>query len=812
MTEPRTVILLDSYHSVAFAPAAAEYPSNVSLAQQPPSIPLWATMVNGTLQFCRLAWDLGSPARAPISVTVANDQPAILNQWEGMEQQQLHTVASGFVNNQPRYNESINETRLSTALDLAIEHTIAPRSSKQHRYRLIFVILCKGADEDGFKARHGSEQVTFDLRAMMCRSFHALKHRCQIHIDVLRVWPSSTSIPQDKPLTKIKTDEITMSIYNIPNGQSDLTRAMVHLAQIYYNINTLCICRIPMKNTADTAEGSQSPSTQDVHFYYACGNTHLINQAEPTKNKRLYEPAYLENRTLRLTYLKRSKRPPAETEWTRCMHSISPVQTSHPPTNAFIDMMYKGSTCYLTTSEVKIESPTVKNWTHMLGQYQGTVFLYCLDNKLEADFATMRANAMEMMEVKVENDHSSNLKSIYIPKNKQEFDAMIRSCTFDDLDHAFNAAETGQSPLVKYSPLKYAHFISMTKLLHSPSVGASDSKTMKYLERATRWHACLRDGSGAVSDPNDKRSISELATDVLNTDSECAGFGGFPGLGYDPLLVLKEYMLLDNVYVEQATKFINTLVSELHSVLIGSKLPPYILKSHQYQAPLLAKKLLVALYLIGKRFQHDSPTHMMVCQTILTVLRDMAMASTTDNNSEFDVAKTEPENAMDMAWHQATRIEKMTQREKEDLVHDVGPESKRIKTEGPALFTNQLPIQPRAAGREAKSGINPNFRGRRARSGAGGPAPPKYPNPAIMVPYLESTPPTVGSKRAEEEEEKKRLGPTNSLLHMYWTAQNLQKEGLRDEDDESFIRTESVYRNGSWKRVRREFDGRLPSL
>lgn len=71
-----------------------------------------------------------------------------------------------------------------------------------------------------------------------------------VQVDVLRLlpFPESTeyTIPP-KIISKQISSQITMSIYNIPNGQDDLKHAMRHLAQLYYNINVLHISNIPMK-------------------------------------------------------------------------------------------------------------------------------------------------------------------------------------------------------------------------------------------------------------------------------------------------------------------------------------------------------------------------------------------------------------------------------------------------------------------------------------------------------------------------------------------------------------------------------------
>lgn len=90
-----------------------------------------------------------------------------------------------------------------------------------------------------------------DLRAMVYQAVAnvdpSLDH---VQVDVLRLLPCVASADYSIPpkiLSKQISSQITMSVYNIPNGQDDLKHAMRHLAQLYYNINVLHISNIPMK-------------------------------------------------------------------------------------------------------------------------------------------------------------------------------------------------------------------------------------------------------------------------------------------------------------------------------------------------------------------------------------------------------------------------------------------------------------------------------------------------------------------------------------------------------------------------------------
>jgi hypothetical protein len=126
-----------------------------------------------------------------------------------------------------------------------------------------------------------------------------------VQVDILRLLPYSESAEYRIPpkiISKRISPQITMSVYNIPNGPDDLKFAMRNLSQLYYNINVLHISNIPMKS----AENTQS--TQTVTLYYQANGYHLINQQEPFKTSHIHDPKYLKNRELKLIYSKRSKR------------------------------------------------------------------------------------------------------------------------------------------------------------------------------------------------------------------------------------------------------------------------------------------------------------------------------------------------------------------------------------------------------------------------------------------------------------------------------------------------------------------------
>ena len=162
-----------------------------------------------------------------------------------------------------------------------------------------------------------------------------------------------------------------------------------------------------------------------------------------------------------------------------------------------------------------------------------------------------------------------------------------------------------------------------------------------------------------------------------------------------------------------------------------------------------------------------------------------ASASEQAIKDEEDTPESKP-SAVDAAWHQATQFQDMTFRERQDAIVSTGPRGK--------------PLNFRTRGRGGgvrKISVNPHFRGRR------------FPDPSIMVPHLEWTPPTLEEKRAADQKRQERLGTPGMLLSAYWSAEKALKTGSKELSDTYDGKT-LVYKNNQWRRVQKEADGRMP--
>ncbi|KAG0167651.1 hypothetical protein DFQ30_005819 [Apophysomyces sp. BC1015] len=719
----RTIVLLDG-HPKAFEPFATERDGKDQL----PPVPVWAGMVAGTLEFCRIAWDLQQAIQADqISVMVANDAPFVLNDWHKADQT-VEKVAENFPAAQPRNASKAN--RLQIALEKAFFSLMnEPNEKPFYCCRLVLLLLSKQADETLLTFRNNEDEHPKDLRIMIQNAVTSARKRTaynkhfNVQVDILRLIPASNGQPLPSSHADIRiNNEVTVSVRNIPNRHEDVKRAMVHIAQLYYDLGVLQISNIPMKvlkrlfkyqfsctKSDNNQQVANTPTTQTVSLYYPIGIKlqHMLNKRAPRNDVPIHDIRYFEDR------------------WCTCTHAVSPTSLVDAPTEAYMAMTLQGSVSYLMTPEVSQTATNNKVWTHMLMAHQGVIHLHCFDVSLESAFTRVKSENIEGVKIKLED--------LYVPTvvgdtaETEFFETVVQPNSFSDLD-AFLAAENNQ--LTTFDPLKFSHKPAIERLLEDKM----RLVTRKPMEKATRWRTCFRDCAGTdlfTVTLNGDRSIPDYALDVLNGVPKNSGFG----------------------------------------------------------VTLRAKELLVALYLVGKRFKEDSDSHGVICSYILSEIENIATPKA--KGADHDEATTSHEdNAVDMAWGQAMRYKNMTHREKEEIVRsDIAEGSKSQRP-------NRRP--------EGRGEINPNFRGRRSAPKVAE-KPATYPDPSVMKPYLEFVPPTVTQKRRRETKE---MGPEGSLVWLCRMADRSSKQGSREEG-EDWDGKGLVVRDG---KLKRNLNGQRPNF
>ncbi|KAI9345917.1 hypothetical protein BD770DRAFT_396558 [Pilaira anomala] len=806
---PHTFIILDG-HPNAFIPTQ-RIDNTISPTHQLPPLPLWACMVQGTIEFCRVAWDIEQSKKNTINVMVAGGSAVCLN---NSSQQSIRILQQQFPLVQPR--QAYTHDRLQPTIELALSKYLEEVTETDilKRCRIVLVTLAKQPNEKSFEFRNNPEDPIRDIRSMLYESLQKMNKNHKINhvqVDILRLLPydSTTAKLPNKITSKQISTDLTMSVYSIPNGKDDLKYAMRHLSQLYYNINLLHISNIPMKS----AENTQS--TQTVTLYYQANGKHLINQQEPLLNSFIHDPKYLKYRELRLVYAKRSKRALPESEWCTCMHSISPIKLHDLATEVYLGMTFKGSISYLVTHETSL------SYTHILMAQDSGIFLHCLNSQLQSQFSECEHSSIGLV----------GTSTTYEPKTREMMDTLIRPNLFETV-HTF-LSDPHQSRTIPLNPFRFSHHLPIMTL------NEKGLCTSPWIEKSTRWRTCFRDCEGTDKFPitaDTHRPIADLAIDVLNGNPSSSGYGIAFGLMHDLLEQLQDVLLKQAIAqkdILNTENLINLIVSQLVNGVTGKSQKMFIKGITKEDAKVLSKKLMVGLYLVGKRFMKDSEIHEQLCKYLLHTIDTNSELSSSSTTTTITTTKDEKEpikseEALDNVWGQVNRYENMSLREKEDAAQGYLPDFKSEEhTTAAAAFSGQLPpMIPK---------VNPNFKSRRSnnnnnnpqqqqqqqqtsqpnynRNNRYNPPPPpsssthKYPDPASAVPYLTYIAPTLEEKALEERQEEEALGNRGNLLWLYWMNDKVKKRGNNEEGDLS-SGTELVYKNHQWKRIKKEFLGR----
>lgn len=182
-----------------------------------------------------------------------------------------------------------------------------------------------------------------------------------------------------------------------------------------------------------------------------------------------------------------------------------------------------------------------------------------------------------------------------------------------------------------------------------------------------------------------------------------------------------------------------------------------------------------------------------MCDFILLTIKE----KTELEASMSEVAPIIKSDDMEHVWDQVNRYENMSLREKEEAAQGIVPEFKQEyhgRAMNPYFKTRRDPRQRYKAPYQQQT-LPSN-------------SPTVYPDPSVAVPYLTYISPTLEEKAEEERKEEESLGKPGNLLWLYWMNDKVRKRGIQEEGDFG-SGTELVYKDHEWKRVKKEFLGRL---
>ncbi|KAL1920025.1 uncharacterized protein VTP21DRAFT_1171 [Calcarisporiella thermophila] len=373
----RTIILLDCHPETRHPLASEHWPSNL------PPPPLWSALVQATIEYCRIVYDLFSPSEALVSVHVAGPPPviAILNSWK-VEDQNYASVASGFVNIFPQ-NVSPNPSRLPFALDVALsmlgENDDESKEEGEEEEgdgsakwldggRIVMVLMAKGVDEGGGKYREMPGCEMIEIEKMISQVWENMKEQGKrsvdyCHFDVIRIFPKDIqSLPDDTHHLKLNS-KLSMSIYNIEATSTSLLQALLHLAMIHRRLGCLRIAK---------PDDAIHPNSRHIRLLYPT-TTHIRNNEESSviKKWRLNQAEIMEELTLTVAWGS-LQAVDLDILPCRCVHAVTSVDSSFVSTSILINNILQGGLYALANRKTM-------QVTHLLAAHRGIVFLHCVD-------------------------------------------------------------------------------------------------------------------------------------------------------------------------------------------------------------------------------------------------------------------------------------------------------------------------------------------------------------------------------------------------------------------------------------------------
>jgi hypothetical protein len=224
--------------------------------------------------------------------------------------------------------------------------------------------------------------------------------------------------------------------------------------------------------------------------------------------------------------------------------------------------------------------------------------LHCLNSQLQTQFAESENASIGLV----------GTSNVYEPKTKEMVDTLIKPILFENVNEFLSATD----PLCKTVPLNPFRFSHHLPIMTLNEKGLC---TSRWIEKSTRWRTCFRDCEGTDKFPitqETDRAIADIATDVLNGIPISSGFGVGFGLIHDLLEQLQDVILKDLVQpkdINTTENLISLIVSQLMNGITGTSQKMFIKGINKHEAKLLSKKLMIGLYLVGKRFMNDSDIH-----------------------------------------------------------------------------------------------------------------------------------------------------------------------------------------------------------
>lgn len=381
----KTVIVLDHgshfaqpCHPVEFDLPRARGPGYIPLA--PVSKSVWTCVVEATLEYCRIIWDI-FPKDKNIRFVVGRKTPEILNGWQD-DHQNCNSIMTALANvGRPADRRNSGEKLILDAVELALESLCEPtprqtqllenRSEVVNKGRLIVITTVV----DDFYRK--SILTTAQEKIMKINQENAGNDGDMMtlnHVELVLVHTTPTGIEYRIRCEQDKLETVSPLLstifYSVVAGPG-LSMKMLYLCLKHYDLASTTVTGIPMKEE----QNASSSANYDVElFHEAASHRRLLGDFN---DMIMAASEGSEYQTCKLKWC--TPRGSSANELHHCSGTfrITPTEVNSRQSSCLTNFLLSGRSVML---EMQRRSTGAKTISHMLTSHGGEIFIHTLSS------------------------------------------------------------------------------------------------------------------------------------------------------------------------------------------------------------------------------------------------------------------------------------------------------------------------------------------------------------------------------------------------------------------------------------------------
>ncbi|ORX51194.1 hypothetical protein DM01DRAFT_299425 [Hesseltinella vesiculosa] len=220
-----TVILLDGHEKCFLQTVDQSIDSNIP-NRSLPSYPVWTSIVDGALNYCRILWQLSS--NALITVLLAGNTTTQINDWKSSDQQ-IDKLSQGLETF--RAQPWNNNWCFWNACEDAMKKFQSQPGNHGH---LVLVMMSKGPTDVGYCFQHDVGADPMDIRSVLYAAYKQNHIKMKVHVDVIRILPMAEMKSQ---MIEEILPGLTVILHTIPNQPNAVQSTMSQLIVNRYSVS-----------------------------------------------------------------------------------------------------------------------------------------------------------------------------------------------------------------------------------------------------------------------------------------------------------------------------------------------------------------------------------------------------------------------------------------------------------------------------------------------------------------------------------------------------------------------------------------------